>query len=171
MKFAVSEISKSVFSKEYEEYCFVEDTKFKVLTGVARAMKENISGDNFSIINLDNGEMVIALSDGMGTGKEACEESETVLSLLEQFLEAGFKIETAIRMINSNLVLKPEKQAFSTIDMGTINLYTAMCEFVKIGAASTFIKRNNWVETISSTTLPIGMLKVVDYDFVTKKAI
>ena len=61
MKFAVSEISKSVFSKEYEEYCFVEDTKFKVLTGVARAMKENISGDNFSIINLDNGEMVIAL--------------------------------------------------------------------------------------------------------------
>ncbi|MDI9489452.1 MAG: stage II sporulation protein E [Bacillota bacterium] len=169
MKFAVSEISKSVFSKEYEEYCFVEDTKFKVLTGVARAMKENISGDNFSIINLDNGEMVIALSDGMGTGKEACEESETVLSLLEQFLEAGFRIETAIRMINSNLVLKPEKQAFSTIDMGTINLYTAMCEFVKIGAASTFIKRNNWVETISSTTLPIGMLKVVDYDSVTKK--
>ena len=72
-------------------------------------------------------------------------------------------------MINSNLVLKPEKQAFSTIDMGTINLYTAMCEFVKIGAASTFIKRNNWVETISSTTLPIGMLKVVDYDSVTKK--
>ena len=52
--------------------------------------------------------------------------------------------------------------------MGTINLYTAMCEFVKIGAASTFIKRNNWVETISSTTLPIGMLKVVDYDSVTK---
>ena len=89
--------------------------------------------------------------------------------MLEQFLEAGFKIETAIRMINSNLVLKPEKQAFSTIDMGTINLYTAMCEFVKIGAASTFIKRNNWVETISSTTLPIGMLKVVDYDSVTKK--
>ena len=44
-----------------------------------------------------------------------------------------------------------------------------MCEFVKIGAASTFIKRNNWVETISSTTLPIGMFKAVDYDSVTKK--
>ena len=43
------------------------------------------------------------------------------------------------------------------------------CEFVKIGAASTFVKRDNWVETISSTTLPIGMLKAVDYDSVNKK--
>ena len=53
--------------------------------------------------------------------------------------------------------------------MGTINLCTGMCEFVKLGAASTFIKRDNWVETISSTTLPIGMFKAVDYDSVTKK--
>ena len=169
MKFVVSEASKSVLSKKYEEYIFVEDTKFKVLTGVARAMKDSISGDNFSVMKMESGEMVIALSDGMGTGKEAADESETVLALLEQLMEAGFKTETAIRLINSNLVLKADKQTFSTIDMGTINLCTGMCEFVKIGAASTFIKRDNWVETISSTTLPIGMFKAVDYDSVTKK--
>jgi stage II sporulation protein E len=169
VKFVASGASKSVLSKKYEEYIFVEDTKFKVLTGVARAMKDNISGDNFSIMKLDTGEEVIALADGMGTGKEAADESETVLALLEQLLEAGFKTETAIRLINSNLVLKADKQTFSTIDIGTINLSTAICEFVKIGAASTFIKRENWVETISSTTLPIGMFKSVDYDSVTKK--
>lgn len=169
MKFVVSETSKSVFSKNYEEYSFIEDTKFKVLTGVARAMKDSISGDNFSIMKLENGEVMLALSDGMGTGKEAGDESETVLALLEQLLEAGFKTEIAVRLINSNLVLKADKQTFSTLDMGTINLYTGMCEFVKIGAASTFIKRDNWVETISSTTLPIGMFKAVDYDSVNKK--
>lgn len=169
MKFVVSGASKSVLSKKYEEYIFVEDTKFKVLTGVARAMKDSISGDNFSIMKLERGEEVIALADGMGTGKEAADESETVLALLEQLLEAGFKTETAIRLINSNLVLKADKQTFSTIDIGTINLCTGMCEFVKLGAASTFIKRGNWVETISSTTLPIGMFKAVDYDSVTKK--
>lgn len=169
IRFVVSEASKSVFSKKNDEYIFIEDTKFKVLTGVARAMKDNISGDSFSIMKLEHGEVVIALSDGMGTGKEAADESETVLALLDQLLEAGFKTETAVRLINSNLVLKADKQIFSTIDLGTINLYTGMCEFVKIGAASTFIKRNNWVETISSTTLPIGMFKAVDYDCVTKK--
>lgn len=169
MKFVVSGASRSIFSKEVEEYTFVEDTKFKVLSGLARAVKDNVSGDNFSIMKLDNGEVVIALSDGMGTGKEAGDESETVLSLLEQLLEAGFKSETSIKLINSNLVLKADQQTFSTVDIATINLYTGICEFVKIGAASTFIKRDNWVETISSTTLPIGMLKAVDYDSVSKK--
>lgn len=169
VKFVVSGASRSIFSKEPEEYVFVEDTKFKVLTGMARAIKDNVSGDNFSVMKLDNGEVVVALSDGMGTGKEAGDESETVLSLLEQLLEAGFKSETSVKLINSNLVLEADKQTFSTIDIATINLYTGICEFVKIGAASTFIKRDNWVETISSTTLPIGMLKAVDYDSVSKK--
>jgi len=165
----VSDASKSVITNNYENFIFVEDTKFKVLTGVSRAMKENVSGDNFSILKLETGEMMLALADGMGTGKEAGDESETVMSLLEQMIEAGFKPEMAIKLINSSLVLKSEKQIFSTIDMGIINLFTGMCEFIKIGAASTFIKRENWVETISSTTLPIGMFGNVDYDTVTKK--
>lgn len=169
MRFVVSQASKSTLSKRYDEYCFVEDTKFKVLTGIARAMKDDVSGDNFSILKLENGEIMLALSDGMGTGKEAGDESETVLALLEQLLEAGFDSETAVKLINSNLVLKADRQTFSTLDMGTINLYTGVCEFVKIGAASSFIKRKDWVETISSTTLPIGMFKAVDYDSVRKK--
>ncbi len=165
----VSEASKSVIAKDYESYIFTMDTKFKVLTGIARAMKENVSGDNFSVLRLENGEFMIALSDGMGTGQEAGEESETVMSLLEQMLEAGFKAETAIRLINSSLVLKADKQTFTTLDLGIINLFTGMCEFIKIGAAAAFIKRENWVETITSTTLPIGMFGNVDYDTVTKK--
>lgn len=165
----VSEASKSVITKEYDDFIFVEDTKFKVLTGIARAMKENVSGDNFSILNMETGKLMLALSDGMGTGKDASEESETVMALLEQMIEAGFKTETAIKLINSSLVLKADQQTFSTIDMGIINLFTGICEFIKIGAAAAFIRRGNWVETISSTTLPIGMFGNVDYDAVTKK--
>ncbi len=169
VKIKVSDSSKSVIAKEYENFIFTTDTKFKILTGVARAMKENVSGDNFSILKLESGEFMVALSDGMGTGKEAGEESETVMSLLEQMIEAGFKAETAIKLINSSLVLKSDKQTFSTIDLNIVNLFTGMCEFIKIGAAATFIKRDHWVETISSTTLPIGMFGNVDYDTVTKK--
>lgn len=169
VKIRVSDSSKLVITKEYDNYIFIEDTKFKVLNGVARAMKESVSGDNFSILKLESGEYMLALSDGMGTGKEAGDESEMVMSLLEQMIESGFKAETAIKLINSSLVLKSDKQTFSTIDMGIINLFTGMCEFIKIGAAAAFIKRGNWVETITSTTLPIGMFGNVDYDTVTKK--
>ncbi len=168
-KLKVSEASKSVITKDYDSFAFMTDTKFKVLTGVSRAMKENVSGDNFSLLKLESGEFMIAISDGMGTGEEAAKESETVMSLLEQMIEAGFRAETAIKLINSSLVLKADQQTFSTVDLNLINLFSGMCEFIKIGAAATFIKRDNWVETITSTTLPIGMFGNVDYDTVTKK--
>jgi len=169
VKMKVSESSKSVISREFDNFSFTTDTKFKILTGVARAMKERVSGDNFSVLKLESGETMLALADGMGTGEDAGEESETVMSLLEQMIEAGFKAETAIRLINSSLVLKSDKQTFSTIDLSIINLFTGTCEFIKIGAAATFIRRDHWVETITSTTMPIGMFGNVDYDAVTKK--
>lgn len=166
-----SDGAKNIISREYDTVIFVEDTNFKILTGMARVTKEDekVSGDNFSFLNLSNGEMIMTLSDGMGTGVKACEESESVINLLEQFMEAGFHEESAIKLINSILVLKSESQSFSTIDMSIINQFTGICEFIKIGASTTFIKRDNWVETISSTTLPVGVFNQVDFDGVTKK--
>lgn len=163
--------TKNVISRNYDTFSFIEDTAFKALTGSARVTKlgEKVSGDNFSILNLENGQMLLSLSDGMGTGVNANEESESVIELLEQFVEAGFKEESAIRLINSILVLKSENQSFSTIDLSMLNLYTGVCEFVKIGAAATFIKRDNWVEMIGSTTMPAGVFNQVDFDQKNKK--
>ncbi len=162
---------KNVMTKDFETFVFVEDANYKVFTGMTRMTKEGgrISGDNYSFIYPDPGTVVMTLSDGMGTGEAACEESESVVELLEQFIEAGFRKESAIKLINSILVLKSEDQTFSTIDMSVINLYTGMCDFIKIGASTTFVKRNNWVEVINSTTLPVGVLNQVDYEAVTKK--
>lgn len=166
-----TEGTKNVITKKYDTFAFVEDTTFRALTASAKAIKqgEKVSGDNFSILNLENGQMILSLSDGMGTGVNANEESESVIELLEQFMEAGFKEDSAIRLINSILVLKSENQSFSTIDLSMLNLYTGVCEFVKIGAATTFIKRDNWVETISSTSMPVGVFNQVDFDQKSKK--
>lgn len=163
--------SKNVLAKDYETYLFVEDTAFRTLTGVAKVPREGekISGDNFSIMQLGTGDMIMTLSDGMGSGKLACDESESVVELLEQLIEAGFKEESAIKLINSILVSRSESQMFSTVDMSILNLYTGICDFIKIGASTTFIKRDNWVESISSTTLPVGIFNTVDFDGVSKK--
>lgn len=163
--------SKNIVSKDYNMCVFVEDVNFKTLTGVARIPQSNetISGDNYSIIQLNNGELVMTLSDGMGTGEQACEESQSVVELLEQFMEAGFKEESAIKLINSILVLRADQQTCSTIDMSIIDLFTGMCDFIKVGAAATFIKRGNEVEAITSTSLPVGVLNEVDIQGVSKK--
>lgn len=169
VKMVASDTSKTVISNSIQEYTFHEDTKFNILTGMARGIKDKVSGDNFSIMKLSAGESLIILSDGMGTGQAAFKESDMAISLLEQFLEAGFNIISSLRLINSSLVLRSKEESFTTIDLSLINLYTGVCEFIKVGAVATFIKRNKTVILVNSNTMPIGIIKDVDFDIKREK--
>lgn len=163
--------SRAFVGSERMTVQFVERTNFQVLYGIERAVKgeERISGDNFSLYQCREGQFIAVLSDGMGSGMEAYKESELVVDLLEQFLEAGFTKETAVRMINSALLIHSDAQSFSTIDMCSINLYSGVCEFLKVGASTTFIRRENHVETISSASLPAGVFHQLDLECVSRK--
>lgn len=163
--------SKTIINKDYSTVLFEEDTNFRTLYGTAKTVKqeETISGDNYSFSELVNGKMVVCLSDGVGSGIEAYRESEAIIELMEQFLEAGFTKETAVKMINSTLVVKSEEQFYPTMDISEIDLYSGVCEFLKIGSSTTYIKRDNWVEVIQSTSLPIGVFHQPDCDTTSKK--
>lgn len=158
-------------SEEEQQFLFREQPDYYCITGVARMVKEEqkVSGDSFSFFYEDEGELAMILSDGMGSGEKAEKESESVLLLLERMLSAGFKEETAIRLINSVLALRAEQNMFATLDISRINLYGGTCEFIKIGGAATYLRRGKWLECVEATTLPIGMLQKVDYDFMVKK--
>ena len=158
--------TRSLIGKEEAFLTFEEDTLFHTLQGVARLTKDHaqVSGDNFSFLELEGGECVMALSDGMGSGINACKESEMVIELIEKFLESGFQKETAIRMMNSAMVIQGEDGIFSTVDLAAMDLYTGMCEFYKIGAAAAFIKHGDEVECISSASLPAGIFHQIDIE-------
>jgi len=148
-------------------FVLVEPQTYQVATGTARISKDQrgISGDSFSIVDLPDGKVMIALSDGMGTGEKAAQASSATVAVLEQLMEAGFHKELAIKTVNSILVTKSSEEIFSTMDLSIIDLYTGKVEFVKIGSAPSFIKRRNGtVETIQSTSLPIGILDKVDIE-------
>lgn len=150
---------KTFVSKEVAEYVFLEDMKFRSVQGIERRKKDGayVSGDNFSVLQLENGSFLMGLSDGMGSGSTACKESELVLDLVERFLEAGFSMETAIKMMNAAMVLKGEADLFSTVDLCKIDLYNGKASFFKIGAAASFLKRNGEVKYFLSHSLPIGV--------------
>lgn len=169
--FVPAQNSRNVLPKEYEKVVLVEDTKFKTITGMARRSKdgERVSGDNYSFLKLDNGELVMTLSDGMGSGEYASLESVSVVELLESFLEAGVGERTAIHLINSVFVLQSEEQNLSTLDMVVLHLHTGVCEFIKMGAAAAFIKHRDGVESIVSTSLPMGVFAKAEYENVSKK--
>ncbi len=163
--------ARAFVRNEYTNTCFVERTNFEVVYGVERCVGDyqQISGDSFSFLQKEEGVFLASLSDGMGTGLNAYQESEKVVDLLEQFLEAGFSKETAVKMINSALVLRDQGKTFSTIDISSIDLYSGVCEFLKIGAATSFIRRGNWVETITSTSLPAGIFQQTDLEKTCRK--
>ncbi len=137
---------------------------FVVVSGYSSCTKtgEKISGDCHTELKLKDGRCVLAISDGMGSGDDAAVESSMTISLLENFLESGFDTETTIKLINSSLIIKANKETFSTVDICNINLINGNAQFIKIGAASTFIKNKKGVKKIDSTSLPIGILKNVD---------
>jgi len=149
----------------------VEEEAFKVTTGIAKLAKYNVkvSGDNYTFMNTGDGKYILALSDGMGSGQRAETQSRATISLLEQFMESGFDKDTTIKLINSILVLKSNDDSFATIDLSVIDLYSGDVEFVKVGAISTFIKRNDKVEIIKSASLPAGILGNIETELIHKK--
>lgn len=150
--------SKSLIGKLPGPFVYEEDTLYHSTYGVARLVKDGaaVSGDNFSYVENHDGQAVLMLSDGMGSGSSACKESELVLELMERFLEAGFSKETALRMLNAACVLHNQEDSYSTMDICEVDLYQGDVSFYKIGAAAAFIKRGEEVECIPCANLPVG---------------
>ncbi len=161
---------RNVLNSDYTTVFFTEDTNYRVLYSAAKVTKdkETVSGDSYTCCDED-GQLVMCLSDGMGSGLAASRESEAVVELLEEFITSGFSRETAAKMINSALVLQRSDGMFSTVDLCSLDLYTGVCSFLKAGAATTFIRRDQWVETISSTSLAAGLVQQLDFDTSVKK--
>lgn len=144
------------------EFTLTRSCSYQVVTGSAQAGKEAICGDSFTLTTLKDGKKLIALSDGMGVGEEACRESQAAVRLLEKLLDSGFEPDTVLHTINSVLQLKSNTDMFATLDMILIDLFTAEVDFIKIGSAPSFIKRGKRVGIVTSNSLPIGIVDDLD---------
>ncbi len=153
---------------DWQTFYYVEEARYHVLTGVAKAVKETekISGDNYAFFETQTGNLTAVLSDGMGSGDKACNDSTMVVELMQKFLEAGFQMEMAIQMINSALMAGEENANMSTLDLCSMDLYSGECHFVKVGSAGSYIKRQHLVDRISSGNLPLGIFQKPDMEAV-----
>jgi len=140
---------------------FALPVKYKLELGVAQSAKDDVSGDCFSHLQTSAGKHVYMLSDGMGKGKGARVESNQALLLARDMLEAGFSAETAIKALNSLLVLRGSEK-FATLDMAVIDSSKGKMDVFKTGAATSFIKAGPEVELISGAGLPIGIVPGIE---------
>ncbi|WP_168123385.1 stage II sporulation protein E [Paenibacillus sp. HB172176] len=142
--------------------------QFEVETGVAGAAKggDLLSGDSFSLVELGNGKFAVAISDGMGNGERALQESSAALAILQQLLQSGMDEKLAVKSVNSVLLLRSAEEMYATVDLAIVDLYTAYTTFMKIGSTPSFIKRGKEVIPITANNLPIGIIQDIDVDFV-----
>lgn len=141
------------------ELVYISDDKYVIGFATADSSKNQseVSGDNFINTRLKDGKYLIALSDGIGTGRKANESSMQALAMLQSLLASGFDKNSSIELITSSLISKNE-EIFATLDIAIIDLYKGTIEMIKSGACPTYIKKNKRVQIIKSNSLPAGMI-------------
>lgn len=160
-KLVTSAESATAIGRGYNTFIYEDEPRYTVLSAVSRAVKEDekISGDNFSMEEYNQSQVVVMLADGMGSGEAACRDSQAVIEFMERFLEAGFPKEKAFSMVNGAIAAQNGCCNLTTLDVCAVNLLTGEAEFVKAGAAASYIKRGNWVDEVSADTLPLGSIE------------
>ncbi|WP_289139923.1 stage II sporulation protein E [uncultured Brevibacillus sp.] len=150
--------------------CLASAKTFEIDIGVAGAAKDGklLSGDSFRTMDLGNGKMALAISDGMGNGERASLESQSALDMLQQLLRSGMDEKISIKTVNSVLALRSTEEMFATVDLALIDLQTAHTRFIKIGSTPSFVKRSHDVITITANNLPVGILEEIEVDVVSR---
>ncbi len=167
----VSAVSPYLVDREGRSYLFVEEADYIVLTGFAKAVRENenVSGDNYAFLEAEKNKMTILLSDGTGSGEKAGRDSGQVLDLMEKMLETGYGIPSAVKLVNSALYAKGDDMNHPTIDVCHLDLYHGICDFYKVGGALSFLKRGNQAEIIEVGSLPLGIFRSIEPEKLTRQ--
>lgn len=123
---------------------------------------EEVAGDSYISRMLDGGRHVLALSDGMGSGVNALQESHAALHLMVESLRAGYTRAQAIDVVNALMFMCTGRDMYATMDLCVCDLHSGEAAFEKLGACASYVVRNGEIRSIGADTLPVGVLPDVE---------
>jgi stage II sporulation protein E len=146
-----------------EDKCYLSFSKcadYDAIFGIAKATKDGseMSGDTHSVMRISGDRFLVALSDGMGSGKNAESISSTSLSLIECFYKAGLNSDLILNTVNTLLAINTE-DSFTALDVSVIDLKTCTADFIKYGSPYGFIINDNGIKIVEGSSLPIGIIE------------
>ncbi len=124
-----------------------------------------LCGDHFRYFNDGMGRMVTVLSDGMGTGGRAAVDGGMAVSILSKLIKAGLGFDCSLKVVNSALMVKSEDESLATLDVVSVDLYSGVTDFMKAGAALSFIRKNGELFRVETPSLPVGILPDVEFTY------
>lgn len=124
-----------------------------------------LCGDHFCYFTDGTGKMTAIISDGMGTGGRAAVDGGMASGIMEKLLKAGLGFDCALQVVNSALLVKSEDESLATLDIVSVDLYSGKTNFMKAGAALSFIRKNNMMFRVETPSLPAGILPQVEFSY------
>jgi hypothetical protein len=145
---------------------FSQEAELRVRVGtVQRACDGNeFCGDFFEIFSDGHGRQIMVLSDGMGTGGAAAVDASMAAELFSSLVRSGLSFDCALRLVNTALLSKGTDESLSTLDVACIDLYSGRVEFMKAGAAATFVRKGKKAAVLELAALPAGILSSIGFE-------
>ena len=160
----------AVAVQEQGQVVLEEEPPMMLVTGMATACAVNKerkhhadrrpdNGDAVLTRELPGGQALLALSDGMGHGAGAQEESKKTLELLSLCLEAGYSRSQAMSVVNGAMLSATGGEKFATVDLCLLNLWTGESVMNKLGACASYILQGQKMHTVEGAALPLGIIE------------
>ncbi len=163
--------SKAIVTRQSSTLRFVEEGKYQMLFGISRVPKfgEAVSGDNYTFFKNLEGQVIMSLADGMGSGERANQESGKIIDLTEQLIQAGFTARSSLKLVNTVLLLAGKEQHPAAVDLVCVDLHTGILEAMKLGAVASFVVGRDGVELLDAGDVPVGILNPIEPVLLSKK--
>ena len=144
---------------------FWQKSEYEITVAFAQVPfgENRVCGDKVETLDDVNGNSIAIISDGMGTGSRAAIDGTMTCSLMHKLIGSGFTFDSALRLVNSALIVKSRDESLATVDAVSINEYTGVCEFYKAGAAQSYVRSGDGLQVISRSSLPVGILRNVEF--------
>ncbi len=149
-----------------EKLSFFEKANYRLEFFAAQqpAIGGQVCGDCYEYFLDGRGFAHMILSDGMGNGNRAAVDSVMTCNLFLKLIKAGFGFESALKLLNSSLLMKSSDESLATLDIGCVDLYTGQLRLMKAGAAVSFVRQGGQVMRAGASSLPVGILQGVSFD-------
>lgn len=143
----------------------VSKASYNVFASVDQIVKEGnlISGDSYLITETKDEKNIIVLSDGMGSGDNAKQFSQSTINIFEKMVKTGVNKTQIVKTISTMLKhTTNDGNITTTLDLLVIDKKQKKIDMTKIGASPTYILSNNNLEKIDIANMPMGLIDNTD---------
>ncbi len=142
-----------------------EPPRYRLETAVAQRLcdGEKLCGDAVEQFQLD-GQTVVVLSDGMGSGGRAAVDGAMAAGLTARLWQAGFSPAGILQTVGAALQVKSREESLATLDVAVVDTHTGRLDSYKAGAATSLLRADGRVSRLERPSLPLGILPDVHFE-------